>query len=192
MLAVVTTPDGRPFTLHRTYLTPDGRKADVQKARLFMPGHFPDGGAIRLSQHGEVLGIAEGIETAFAASALFGVPCWAAGCDGALAAWLPPNDVAQIIIFADNDQNFAGQAAAYKLAHRLAVKERVVRVELPPVTGQDWNDQLGIKWSGSDIPPLAITVQTPRPVERTSAQACVAQACSGTERRRTEAIGWLG
>ena len=143
---MVTGPDGAPSTLHRTYLTADGRKAEVEKPRLLMPGPFPKGGAIKLAAHGEVLGIAEGIETAFAASALFGMPCWAAVCDTALAAWLPPEDVVQVIIFADNDQNFAGQAAAYRLAHRLAVKDRVVRVESPSTSGWDWNDVLWQEW----------------------------------------------
>jgi phage/plasmid primase-like uncharacterized protein len=47
-----------------------------------------------------------------------------------------------VIIFGDNDENCAGQAAAYALAHRLAVKNRMVHVKLPPDSGRDWNDEL--------------------------------------------------
>jgi putative DNA primase/helicase len=36
---------------------------------------MPAGAAVRLMAHGDTLGIAEGIETALSASALFGVPC---------------------------------------------------------------------------------------------------------------------
>ena len=89
MVAMVTGPDGKPGTLHRTYLSLNGRKADIKQPRLLMPGPFPKGGAIRLAPHERTLGIAEGIETAFAASALFGVPCWAAGNDSGLSGWDP-------------------------------------------------------------------------------------------------------
>ena len=78
MIAMVTGPDGTPSTLHRTYLTDDGRKAAVREPRLLMPGIIAKGAAIRLAPAGDALGIAEGIETALSASALFGVPCWAA------------------------------------------------------------------------------------------------------------------
>jgi putative DNA primase/helicase len=129
MVAMVTGPDGKPATLHRTYLTAEGRKAEIEEPRLLMPGPFPKGGAIRLAPHHDILGIAEGIETAFAASALFSIPCWAAGNDSGVAAWIPPEEVAEVIIFADNDENFAGQAAAHRLAHRLSVKNRIVALK---------------------------------------------------------------
>jgi len=43
-----------------------------------MMGSMPTGAAVRLMAHEDVLGIAEGIETAMSASILFNVPCWAA------------------------------------------------------------------------------------------------------------------
>jgi putative DNA primase/helicase len=52
-----------------------------------------------------------------------------------------------VIVFADNDENFAGQAAAHRLAHRLSVKNRIVRVEVPSVSGWDWNDVLWQEWA---------------------------------------------
>ncbi len=100
---------------------------------------MPKGSAIRLCEPGDTLGIAEGIETALSVTALFGVPCWAAISDTILKGWEPPPDVRQVIVFGDNDENSAGQAAAYALAHRLAVRDRSARVDLPPL-GMDWND----------------------------------------------------
>ena len=90
MIAMVTGPDGAPSTLHRTYLTADGRKASVDAPRRMMPGTIAKGAAIRLATPRDALGIAEGIETALSASALFGVPCWAAVNAGILAEWQPP------------------------------------------------------------------------------------------------------
>jgi putative DNA primase/helicase len=137
---MVTGSDGAPSILHRTYLTADGRKASVISPRRLMPGTVAKGAAIRLVPAGEALGIAEGIETALSAAALFGVPCWAAVNAGMLAAWQPPPEVQRIIIFGDNDLNHAGQAAAYALAKRLGSHQRVVEVQFPDEVGADWND----------------------------------------------------
>jgi len=130
---------GERAALHRTYLTADGYKADVASARKMM-GAMPTGAAVRLMAHESVLGIAEGIETAFAAAAMFGAPVWAALTADLLQAWEPPADVATVMIFGDNDASFTGQAAAYGLARRLKVKGLSVVVELPIRTGVDWND----------------------------------------------------
>jgi putative DNA primase/helicase len=155
MIAMVTGPDGTPSTLHRTYLTDDGRKAAVREPRLWMPGIIAKGAAIRLAPAGEALGIAEGIETALSASALFGVPCWAAGNAGMLAAWQPPPEATRIIIFGDNDPNYTGQAAAYALARRLGSDERVVEVQIPAEVGADWNDVHQLRLTRAEAPPCA-------------------------------------
>jgi putative DNA primase/helicase len=140
MIAMVTGPDGSPTSLHRTYLTADGGKAPVESPRRLMAGTIAKGSAIRLAPAGDALGIAEGIETALSASALFGMPCWAAVNAGMLAAWEPPPEATRIIIFGDNDATYAGQAAAYALARRLRSDGCVVEVQFPAEVGADWND----------------------------------------------------
>ena len=142
MVAKVSGPDGEAATLHRTYLSQDGRKAAVEIPRRLMPGKVPDGAAVRLFPPAERLGIAEGIETALAASRLFDMPVWAATNATMLAKWQPPDCTREVVVFGDADHAFGGQAAAYALAHRLAVRDRVVRVELPPQIGTDWADVL--------------------------------------------------
>ena len=139
MIAMVTGPDGAPSTLHRTYLTNDGRKAPVIEPRRLMPGIIAKGAAIRLGPAGDVLGIAEGIETALSATALFGVPCWAAVSAAMLAAWQPPTEAKRIVVFGDNDESYTGQAVAYRLAKRLG-DERLVEVQIPLEVGADWNE----------------------------------------------------
>jgi putative DNA primase/helicase len=140
MIAMMTAPDGKATILHRTYLTADGRKADVEAPRRMMPGSIAKGSAVRLAEPTDVLGIAEGIETALSAAALFGVPCWAALTAGLLATWAPPEGMRRIIIFGDNDTGFAGQAAAYGLARRLWGADFTIDVEIPATSGLDWND----------------------------------------------------
>ena len=158
MIAMVTGPDGAPSILHRTYLTDDGRKAPVIEPRLFMQGTIAKGAAIRLAPAGDTLGIAEGIETALSASALFGVPCWAAGNAGLLAAWQPPPVAKRIIVFGDHDPGYAGQAVSYALARRLGSDGRVVEVQIPPMAGADWNDVHQSQLNRAEAPPDATPV----------------------------------
>lgn len=143
MVAKVTAPDGRPVQLHRTYLDFNGNKADVDKPRMLMPGKVEKGSAVRLTDPAPIMGIAEGIETALAASIIWGVPCWSALNANLLMAWEPPAETKEVIVFADNDFSFAGQQAAYCLAHRLRMTRDIpVKVELPLDMGMDWNDVL--------------------------------------------------
>jgi putative DNA primase/helicase len=142
MLAKVTDPAGKPVTIHKTYLTANGSKAPVEKPRKLAAVPFPKGGAVRLAAPSEGrLGVAEGIETALAASALFKVPTWAAISATFLENFEPPADVSKLIIFGDNDANHVGQTAAHTLASRVAARA-TVEVHIPERPGTDWNDVL--------------------------------------------------
>ena len=57
--------------------------------------------------------------------------------------WQPPATARNVIVFADNDGNFAGQHAAYSLAHRLHTEGYRVEVRIPDLEDTDWNDMLG-------------------------------------------------
>lgn len=140
MLATVTDAIGRAVSMHRTYIQ-DGRKAPVPAPKKLMQGLPLAGAAIRLTPLSRTLGIAEGIETALAASELFEVPVWSCISTSGIETFEPPEGVEHIIIFADNDANFAGQAAAYRAAHRLALKGYEMEVIVPPEPG-DWLDEL--------------------------------------------------
>jgi putative DNA primase/helicase len=144
MIAVVSDNAGKPVTLHRTFLTAEGTKANGagRSSRKLMPGSLPDSVAIRLSYGGdyvpEILAVAEGIETALSVRQMFGIPCWSLINSVMMQKWNPPDGVKKIIIFGDNDKSFTGQAAAYKLANRLSAKLSV-EVKIPEPFG-DWND----------------------------------------------------
>ena len=140
MLATVTDAAGRAVSLHRTYLQ-DAQKAPVPEPKKQMEGLPIAGAAIRLTPVSRTLGVAEGIETALAASELFEVPVWSCVSTTGIESFEPPEGAEHIVIFADNDENFAGQAAAYRAAHRLALKGIEVEVCIPPTVG-DWLDEL--------------------------------------------------
>ena len=141
MLAVMRYPDGSGSSIHRTYLSKDGWKADLEPARMIMPGKPINGSCVRLAPaiDGKV-GIAEGIETALAASHLTGSPVWAAISAGGMIAWEPPEGIESVSIFGDNDLSFTGQHAAYALARRLRLSGLTVSVHIPSAPGSDWCD----------------------------------------------------
>lgn len=140
MIATVTDPHGKAVSIHRTYVQ-EGRKAPVSAPKKLMQGLPIAGAAIRLTPVSERLGIAEGTETALAATELFGVPTWSCISTSGIESFEPPPEVRELIVFADHDENFAGQAAAYRAAHRLSLKGYDVQVQIPPTPG-DWLDEL--------------------------------------------------
>lgn len=149
MTAAMLSHEGRCVMLHETFITEDGRKADVDPVRKFFPGDIPDGAAVQLFPMGEdgTVGIAEGIETALAAAKLFKIPVWAALNTTMLRKWAYPPGAKRIVVFGDNDANFAGQSAAYELARKfMGVKSPPqVDVKIPGITGEDWADVLAAK-----------------------------------------------
>jgi len=141
MVARVTGPDGKPVTIHRTYLQ-DGKKAEIESPKKLMPhtGTMA-GSAVRLFSHKEVLGVAEGIETAIAATQIFDIPTWACISSTGLESFKPPEEARKIVIFGDNDFTFTGQKAAFRLAHELHINhDRIVDVQIPEAPGTDWAD----------------------------------------------------
>jgi putative DNA primase/helicase len=152
LLAQVSDGHGEPVNIHRTFLGPNG-KADMEHPRALMPGRLPDGAAIRLFPLiGETLGIAEGIETAFAAADRFGVPVWSAINATMMAKWKPPSHVREVLVFGDNDAKFAGQAAAFSLARMLAGRLGLrVQVHIPNGTGRDWADDMQAAGGGRGL-----------------------------------------
>lgn len=144
MLARVSAMDGSLATLHRTYLTPDGRKAPVPSPKKLASGGGAEG-FVRLFPPSNLLCLAEGIETALAVHVLTGLPAWSViSLSGFKRFDCVPAGVRSIRICGDNDSSFAGAAGAYELAARLRRADPTleVSVSLPDLPGQDWNDVL--------------------------------------------------
>lgn len=139
MLAPITR-NGKFLALHATYLL-DGKKAPVSKVKKVLPGAPITGGSIELYPAAEVMGVAEGIETAIAAKILFGVPVWSLVSTALMRTWDCPDIARRVTIFADHDPNAAGQAAAWHLCHRLRMKGIETDVRMPTTHG-DWADYL--------------------------------------------------
>jgi hypothetical protein len=99
MVAAVQRPDGKIVAIQTTLLTPSGRKASV--SRLRNTTGTLGAGAVRLAKAIDVLGMAEGVETALSAMQLTGVPTWA--CLGAarMRRVAIPDHVRELHLFGD-------------------------------------------------------------------------------------------
>lgn len=141
LIALVVDPKERGVTLHRTYLTPDGKKAPVPSVKKLMshPSYVSlQGSAIRLFPEAKTIGVCEGIETAIAVTEATGIPCWPLVSATFMPSFLPPQGVERVIVFADKNSpskmhpNGHGQEAAHALRMNLWAKHIKCSVEIPP------------------------------------------------------------
>jgi putative DNA primase/helicase len=142
MVATMRYANGERASVHRTFLTLEGLKANLKEPRKIMPGLPLEGSSVQLAAAQECLGVAEGIETSLCASLLFGLPVWAAISANGILSWVPPEGTKSIVIFGDNDAHkfYEGQKAAYAKAQDLRRKGFDVEVCIPAVNGKDWAD----------------------------------------------------
>lgn len=161
LLSGVSNADGAPLTVHRLYLSEDGRKAEDSDPRIgagqsrkmmAIPySRFPEWDvdqslAIRIGAPGKILGVAEGLETALAAYMATGIPTWSTIAASFLEKFTPPEGVEQVLIWADLDRSYTGAKAAVELKQRLwsiGVRAQILLPEADIPDGKkgvDWND----------------------------------------------------
>lgn len=145
MVAAFTRPCGKVESLHTTYLTAEGEKANVaspKKAQGKSSQQGLKGCAIRLSPVVEHIALTEGIETALSVKQLYSIDCWATYSANNMIEFIPPEGVKAITIYPDIDDSFTGQEAAYVLARRLKRQGYSVTVAEHLPVGVDYNDLL--------------------------------------------------
>jgi putative DNA primase/helicase len=165
LVARIDKPDGGLAGIHRIYLSdkaekrvirvatgsperPHIKELDNKKLKAAHDGAIK-GAACRLYPIGADgrLALTEGIETALAVHCLTGLAVWACISAGGLKSVVLPDEVRDVLIYADNDTpdergRNAGKEAAYLLAARMIEEGRKVKVLLAPQAGTDWLDYL--------------------------------------------------
>jgi putative DNA primase/helicase len=142
LVADVVDIDAELVSVHVTYLQ-GGQKLAGHEPRKLLSGVTGRAGcAVRLMPANEVLGIAEGIETALSASAIDQLPVWAALNTSLLARFQPPPGVIRLRIYADRDD--AGLSAALRLMERLQGRMQL-EVRIPKAPAKDWNELLTLR-----------------------------------------------
>jgi putative DNA primase/helicase len=145
ILAPFMGPDGEIKTAHRIYDAPHLEKAE-RKKNMPVVGTI-NGGAVRLFDCDEELAVGEGVETMLGVREMFDLPVWSCLTANGLESFVPPPGVHHLHVYADNDTNCTGQKAAYTLANRLSIRNKIsVEVHIPSITG-DWLDMLNEKSS---------------------------------------------
>ena len=139
---------GELMGLHRTYLNADctgklqltdpftGHLLDAKKMMARYQGSNT-GTAIQLCPAAEYLAVCEGIENGAAIYQESGLPVWACGSAGGMAAMALPSTVKQLFVFADTDANEAGIKAARRLESRAIAQGIEVRIWQSGMVGMD-------------------------------------------------------
>lgn len=151
IVSAIKDLEGNIITLHRTYLTPSGDKANVPSARKMVTvpsDRICTGNAIQLGGQpkGSVLAVAEGLETAMSAMKAYSAfPTWSCVNATLLENFNPPKGVKTLLVWGDKDLSLTGQNSSHALKARLEPKGIKVHVLIPNraiETGSsiDWND----------------------------------------------------
>jgi len=134
LIAMVRQPDGKPATLHRIYLTPDGFKAGVAspKKQMQTPSfRSVIGSAIRLDPAADVLHVTEGVETALAVRMITASMAqlsqtthgtWSCLSTSLLAHLKVVAPTRIVCVWVDHDRNGAGRVAADKCVENLRLQ----------------------------------------------------------------------
>ena len=148
MVGDVKDAQGWVIGRHFTFLYGGKKRAETPRKYQKRYDNSPTVGRIELMPHDGILGVAEGIETALAASKIHGMAVWACIDARQLSQFQPPNNVHELHIFGDFDESGTGQSAAWELYRRVHAMQRrrngdllVVMPEFPG-RGGDWNDFL--------------------------------------------------
>lgn len=139
MIAAIT--EGRQLVgIQRTFLDPAtaAKASDLPKPKLMLGR--PHGGAVRLAAAGATLGIAEGLETAWSAMILLGLPVWAVLGSERFARVRIPDSVRHLVLLPD--RGAAGRRAVAKSHDNLRRPGLIIEPKWPFDGHDDWSDVL--------------------------------------------------
>lgn len=162
LISLVSYPDGRAATIHRTYLTKYGEKLSLtykdnsvanKKMMAACESQTLSGSAIKIGKNNGSLHVTEGVETALAVSTAKNVNVWSCVSATLLGNLEPHKNVKRIFVWGDKDRKIllpngktsqAGYDSAMKLSRRM--ENRNIHVISLFPKGEIQSDQKGIDW----------------------------------------------
>ena len=123
--------------IQRVFLDDAGNKHAMIDNKRFMGSRA--GSTARLCPPARILGIAEGVEDAMSVTALYDVPCWAAGGIENYRNLVFPPLVERLILFTQHGKE--AERAVMRGHDNLTAKGRSIHVAAP-IAEMDWNDML--------------------------------------------------
>lgn len=141
-------PQGNLVQMHKTYLTAEGKKANVPDPKKTDIGVGSNSFALRIGIPSATLGVCEGIETGFSGSMMRGIPVWPCHSADIMANFEVPDiyrgTVRQLVIFTDSDElkhgMRKGEFCAKKLADRCKAQGLRSLIIRPAKVGSDFAD----------------------------------------------------
>ena len=146
IVSIVRNVKGEVLNIHRTYITEDGYKAEIQSPRkmgkeiISLP---VTGGAVQISPPAKIMAVAEGLETTLAVLEGTGLAVNCVVNTSLMKSWMPTVGTRCVIIFADHDKNNAGVVAAQVLYDKLIKLGYICYIALP----QDEDDLENVDWA---------------------------------------------
>ena len=149
LLAIVRDKNGKPLTLHRTFLREDGKgKASISRPKMILaPPRDPRGGFIvldkpvALPEGGYFIGLSEGIENGLSVREGAGTPMWVGISDRLLAMTNLPSSVRACGIYSDVEESGAGQRAVEEFKSKNPTLDVINVVPRSEKNKVDWNDE---------------------------------------------------
>jgi hypothetical protein len=132
--------EGCIVAVQRIFVGGGSQKLAPGLSKLKMTLGRPLAGAVRLSPPVRTLGLAEGVETALAASILLGLPVWATLGNERLPRVSLPQRIDRLLLLPDADR--AGHLAARRARAAFAREGRTIETRWPWGGLNDWNDVL--------------------------------------------------
>lgn len=145
LIAAVRDIDGGLITYLITHLTAEGEKADVKVIKKLIspitgksPAIYPYGFE-RMNK--EEIGVCEGLEDSLSASKLFKIPVAGIVGTSLMEKYMPNENVKYLTAFIQDDKNYAGQCASFKMLKTLADKTEL-NLDYKLSENGDFNDML--------------------------------------------------
>ncbi len=155
IVAIIRNVKGEVKNIHRTFITNDGRKADLPSPRKMGAAILTDpvkGCSIQIMPPARIMGVAEGLETTLAVCEAYAgkvnIAMNSVINTSLMKCWEPPVGCEIVVIFADLDKSQAGQVAAQELYDRLTSMGILCFLALPEeeesLENVDWENVLNL------------------------------------------------